>query len=87
MRFAIEQRYRTVTGDDLKRTFEVKRRFALLAVEVEGTEFHFTKSAEEFEGGGLDIVFFGDFDEGGVNICIVGECTHEDTGGLRVDVG
>jgi hypothetical protein len=58
----------------------------LLGVKVKGSEFDFTESAEEVEGGGLDRVFFGDFEEGGVDVRIFGQCAHEDTGRLRVDV-
>ena len=86
VRFAIEHGYCAVTGNDLKRTFEVKRRFALLAVEVKGTEFYFTESAEEFEGGGLDSMFFGDFDEGGVDIRVISQRAHEDAGAGSINL-
>ena len=49
-----------MTCDDFERTFEVKRGFALLRFEVKGVEFDFAESAEEFDGGSLDSVFFGD---------------------------
>lgn len=86
VRFIIKHGYCAMTSNDLKRMFEVKRRFALLAVEVKGAEFHFTQSAEEVEGGGLDSVFFGDFDERGVDVRIFGEGAHEDAGTGGVDV-
>ena len=86
MWFAIEQRYRAMTSNDLKRMFEVKRRFALLAVEVKGAEFHFTQSAEEVEGGGLDVVLLGNFNERSVDIRVFGEGAHEDAGTGGVDV-
>jgi hypothetical protein len=69
-----------VTCDDFKGTLKVERSFALLGVEVEGAKFHFSKTAEEFEGGSLDIVFFGDFGERIMNIGVCCYCAHEDSG-------
>ena len=86
MRFIIEHGYRAVSCDDLERTFEIKWGFALLAIKVEGAEFHFAESAEEVEAGSLDVVLFGNFDEGGVDIGVVSQRAHEGAGAGGVNV-
>ena len=53
IRFVIEHGDGAVTCDDFKGTLKVQRGFTLLGVKVEGAEFYFTKSAEEFEGSSL----------------------------------
>jgi hypothetical protein len=75
-----------VTGDNFEGACEVERGFALLAVEVEGAEFHITESAEEFEGGGLDSVLLSDFNERGVDIRISDEGAHEDAGARGINL-
>ena len=58
----------------------------LLAVKIKRPKLHLMQSTQQVKGGRLDVVPDGNFNQGRVNICRIGQCAHKNTGSLWINL-